>query len=215
MKLAKQIIQKSKQANAWSLGNQVLYDLCRKYFKHINEKAIIGKIWLIGRAYAAAIERRKQKKEINDDFYINAVVPRIMHSKLDERLAELKHHNEITNDNLTLVLQTHHYLMTIFHKLTGLEKRSLAAKYLHFHLPNLFYIYDSRAASAVNKLAPKLKPIDIGKIKRKHVDEIYETFVLKCQILRAEIKESYKMEISPRELDNLLILKANHENRNK
>jgi len=41
------------------LGNTVLYDLCKSYPRHDEEDVIASKIWLIGRAYAAAIERGK------------------------------------------------------------------------------------------------------------------------------------------------------------
>jgi len=37
----------------------------------------------------------------------------------------------------------------LFSKISGLNKRSLASKYLHFHVPELFYISDSRAYDAM------------------------------------------------------------------
>lgn len=46
----------------WSFGNQILYDMCLKNPSHTNENVIIGKIWLIGRSYAAAIERIKENR---------------------------------------------------------------------------------------------------------------------------------------------------------
>jgi hypothetical protein len=44
--------------------------------------------------------------------------------------------------------------MTVLRDLTGLEKRALASKYLHFHLPRLFFIYDSRAAGVMRRVSP-------------------------------------------------------------
>lgn len=41
----------------WHIGDEVLYDMCRKYPAHDREDVIAAKAWLIGRAYAAAIER--------------------------------------------------------------------------------------------------------------------------------------------------------------
>jgi len=39
---------------------------------------------LIGRAYAASIERRREKISINDDFYAMVVVPEIKKSNIDK-----------------------------------------------------------------------------------------------------------------------------------
>jgi hypothetical protein len=59
----------------WDFGNEVLYDLCKNNFDHKDSAKILSKVWLIGRSYSAAIERRRNKDEINDDFYIDKVVP--------------------------------------------------------------------------------------------------------------------------------------------
>jgi hypothetical protein len=45
----------SKYLGGW--GNHILYRMCHKQPGHTNVDVIAGKIWLIGRAYAAAIER--------------------------------------------------------------------------------------------------------------------------------------------------------------
>lgn len=50
------------ETTPWDLGNQVLYDVCRQNPDHTDEQAIIAKILLIGRTYAAAIERRGQNR---------------------------------------------------------------------------------------------------------------------------------------------------------
>ena len=41
----------------WNLGNEMLYQLCRDYPDHKAPEVITAKVWLIGRSYAAAIER--------------------------------------------------------------------------------------------------------------------------------------------------------------
>ena len=58
----------------WDLGNEVLYSLCHDYPKHDRGDAIIAKIWLIGRSYAAAIERRKNADPLHD-FYAGKSAP--------------------------------------------------------------------------------------------------------------------------------------------
>ncbi len=114
-----------------ALGNKVLYNLCTEHPLH-NEADIVGaKIWLIGRAYAAAIERRKKYRgEPNDDFYKNRVIPTILGSKIDERLDSLNKYTSVTEENIPKILEVHKYLLDIFREISGLEKRSLSSKYL-------------------------------------------------------------------------------------
>ncbi|AJH77677.1 hypothetical protein [Heyndrickxia coagulans] len=57
-----QDIQKCIAGNGWSFGNEILYEMCRKNPDHNKADVIVGKIWLIGRSYAAAIENRKTEK---------------------------------------------------------------------------------------------------------------------------------------------------------
>lgn len=59
MKLTKRDVDLAKADDIWTLGNETLYKLCRDYPEHKTDKAIAAKIWLIGRAYAAAVEAEK------------------------------------------------------------------------------------------------------------------------------------------------------------
>ena len=65
--------------------------------------------------------------------------------ELDKRIDNLKKFDSITKDNLKEIVGTHLFLTNAFQDISGQDKRSLASKYLHFHVPNMFYIYDSRA----------------------------------------------------------------------
>ncbi len=73
MNITKRDVDLAKTDDIWALGNETLYKLCRDHPEHKNDKAIVAKIWLIGRSYAAAIERRKNKAAnnpiVNDAFY--------------------------------------------------------------------------------------------------------------------------------------------------
>lgn len=51
-----QDIQKAITEDGWRFGNKILYDMCYNNPEHTNKEVVIGKIWLIGRSYAAAIE---------------------------------------------------------------------------------------------------------------------------------------------------------------
>jgi hypothetical protein len=109
----------------WDLGNHVLYSLCKNHPKHDLGEAIIAKVWLIGRSYAAAIERRKNADETSDDFYEITVVEKIKNSNLDNWLANLP--NQVIDpwNELGQVITVHKRLMDLFSDLTGMEKRAL------------------------------------------------------------------------------------------
>lgn len=148
----KEDVIKAGKPNVWDAGNKVLYDLCANNFTHDNKSNIISKVWLIGRAYAAAIERRKDNRDIdNDTFYTTLVVKAFQESKIDDHLSRLNKYESITTDNIALILEAHNILVKSIAKITGNKKRSLVSKYLHFHLPELFFIYDSRAVNALRQ----------------------------------------------------------------
>ena len=95
---------------------------------------VIGKIWLIGRAYAAAIERRKGNFNFEgDDFYVEVVAPRIINSGIDSWLSPFQQDQNIDRNNMQLTLKVHADVTNLFYEISGLKKRSLASKYLHFH----------------------------------------------------------------------------------
>lgn len=187
----------------WDLGNEVLYSLCQQHPKHDMGNAIIAKVWLIGRSYAAAIERRKNAEETSDDFYEITVVEKIKKSNLDDWLANLP--NQVLDPwhELGSVITVHKRLMDIFSDLTGLGKRALASKYLHFHRPDLFFIYDSRAKEAITKITPR--PNEIKDITAEESDSEYHIFCRRSQCLRDSISERFGETLTPRQIDKILL----------
>lgn len=202
IELNKNLIDKAQKQKGWEFGNRILYDMCRDYPNHNMRDQVIGKFWLIGRAYAAAIERRKTANESNDHFYTEKVAPTIQKSKIDIWLKSLKKIEFLSYENLRCILIVHKNLLNLIKNLTGLEKRSLSSKYLHFHFPHLFFIYDSRAVSSIRKFtSPCGNKINFG----EDIDTEYAKFCLRCLKLKDEIKTKYNEELTPRELDNLLL----------
>jgi hypothetical protein len=52
--LTTKFIREAISQTAWDFGNKILYNMCRAKREHKEDQVIIGKIWLIGRTYAAA-----------------------------------------------------------------------------------------------------------------------------------------------------------------
>lgn len=192
----------TEREDLWDLGNEVLYKLCEDHPTHTNKQAIIAKIWLIGRSYSAAIERRKNAEENSDDFYDTTVVEKMLASEIDEWLNCLPAQIDNPWTDLGVVVTTHKKLVDLFYEITGLEKRSLASKYLHFHRRDLFFIYDSRAREAIAKITPRIKKDIIG----EEFDPEYKSFVRRCQYLKEDIENKYGTVLSPRQIDKLLLI---------
>src|SRR4051812_10162681 len=117
-------LNKYRSSKYWDHGNEILYDLCRRNFHHEKDDAILTKVLFIGRIYAAAVERRKRYREIeNDKFYTGKILQAIKKSKIDKLTGGLKG-KMLTEENIPGILKAHHKLMQELLKITALEKRS-------------------------------------------------------------------------------------------
>jgi hypothetical protein len=200
----KKLVAKTKITPS-DLANEVLYELCQQYPRHDDPGAIYAKILLIGRSHAAAIERRDKDLEIpNDEFYERKVVPGIQRSSLDEWIDQAAATPGVTAESLHVLLSVHSKLTRLFARLTDREQRSLASKYLHFHLPEHFFLYDTRAVRALGFLKGVIgKRFVVPKNARYDIE--YERLVRKCLKLRIEALKLGIAPLTPRSVDNLLL----------
>ena len=198
-------LAQSGEGDKWVIGNEVLYQMCQKYPNHTDESEIIAKVWLIGRSYAAAVERRRQKDQDSlvrgDLFYEQCVAPALKEHELDNRMDTVKQYASIEEGAIVPILELHNYLLMKLEAITHDCKRSLASKYLHFHLPSLFFIYDRIAYSVLNKLLPHHKT---SRKVQENYDVEYQPFFLKMLDLRDKIQREHQCVLGPRELDRLL-----------
>lgn len=195
--------------NPWAVSDKVLYRLCRDYPRHDDARAVTAKVLLIGRSYAAALERGRSSagdSEAPNDLFYTRDVPRVLgDSELDQRITALRANLDIAAALLS-ILETHSYLCGLFAELTGKTKRSLASKYLHFHLPDLFFIFDSRAVSGLRFLeegrrSPRAPVPQDG-------DAQYCRFVTQALILRNKLQREFSVHLTPRHVDRLLLAAA-------
>lgn len=199
-------INKAKQKNVWDFGNKLLYEMCNDTFTHTHDDQILAKVLFIGRIYAVAIERRRNKKEtLGDDFYIDTVAPAFKNSDLDKHLAALKKIKQIGLNEVKQILETHFYLTSFINKITDLNKRSFSSKYLHFHLPELFFIYDSRAVKGIQYFINRVPGNYVHLTQLNTVDENYAKFYCKCFELKKQIEENYHTSLTNRQFDNLIL----------
>jgi hypothetical protein len=181
-----------------SYGNEVLYKMCQKEPLHQNIDIIKSKIWIIGRSYSAAVERKA-----GENFCIDSLAKYIAKSKLDIHIKEIRQIKRSDINNISKILEAHKYFTNIFKKFTGIEKRSLASKYLHFHSPKSVFIYDSIASKKVREIITEHKLR--FKLTRNFDDE-YEAFCYRCLFYRDNLLEKeYGGFATPRRLDMELL----------
>lgn len=60
----------NKANELWQFGNNILYKMCQSNFEHTKQEIIAGKLWIIGRSYAAALERRKKYNNISSEDFL-------------------------------------------------------------------------------------------------------------------------------------------------
>jgi hypothetical protein len=188
----------------WARGDRTLYELCDEEPTHTDLQSVIAKVWLIGRAYAAAIERGRDKTTDTDTLtQLYEVTARsLMESDLDSHLNKLRCYVKIDHNNKRDVLSAHLHLLDVLLNVTRKRKRSFAAKYLHFHCPSVVPIYDSYAEGTLRKLVPTPSLIP------KNYDHAYADFVERFIILREQLSHQYGRVLTPRQLDRLLWLKG-------
>lgn len=198
-------MQEAKEEDIWNFSNKVLYDLCKKHPKHDDLEVTVAKIHIIGRTYAAPLERIKNKdKPIDtDELYEKVATNLKKNTKIRRSIAALRRKKRIDN-NKELALKTHKKLVDIFEELSGMEKHSLASKYLHFHAPNLFFIYDKRTRKGFSAICPNYRTT---RKRSGQFDDKYENFFLKMLDLQEWIKKKFRVTLSPRQLDRLLLEK--------
>jgi hypothetical protein len=189
------------------LYNNILYEMCRDYPNHTDPSEIFAKLLMIGRVYAASLERRKGKQSQyrGDEFFLKCAVPTLSRSAIDSWFAELRiaatdvRYRERQNIRLTLAI--HFKLLTKLKTISGMNNRSLTSKYLHFHFPNAFYIYDSRAVASLRRLEDRGARF----VSNRGVDQEYENFAQRCDGFNSRIESVIGRRVSPRELDKILL----------
>lgn len=192
------------ELNSWGWANEVLYRMCREEPLHTDVDVIAGEVWLIGRAYSAAIERGAGKHfEPDENFYFSRVAPMVKESGIDSWLASVRTIDRVTIDNVKEVLLVHQEVADLFRKIAGLGKESLASKYLHFHLPNAFFIFDSLADAKIKECSKRWKS-DVS--ADAMFDTAYTKFVYRCLWYRDNVFDpALGRESTPRELDRYLL----------
>lgn len=191
----------------WAVSDGVLYSLCKKHQDHQDTRASTAKMLLIGRTYAASAERGRSAGNSaslsGDAFYTKALPRALKRSRLDALMDLVRSERYATEENVVASLAVHSELMKVLRELTGVEKRSLASKYLHFHVPQLFFLFDSRADATLSRISPIRKRS--SSLRALGGDLAYTRFVSCALALRGQLEARFGVRLSPRYLDRILL----------
>jgi hypothetical protein len=194
--------------------NEILYRMCSEQPDHAEPEVVASKIQLIGRSYAATLERGAGDGFSYDEFGREFVSR--YGEELDSYLMDLRKTGRIEqSENQEKLLCTHQFLMNALgcltrhdRRLEGATKRSLASKYLHFHSPLNVFIYDS---VVVAQLAKEVRgaSLPLADSSRHTVDSDYAKFVNQILYYRGiEEGRTSGIRLSPRRLDTELYIRG-------
>jgi hypothetical protein len=207
MNLSRRDVQRAldDRRDLWTFGNSVLYDLCSEYPRHQYNAEVAAKVWLIGRSYAAAVERGVRNVDgmprDTTQFYRKRVALPIRRSGIDRHIQKLHEIGRIRIDSAPVVLAAHARLTEVLAKSLGDRKRSFVSKYLHFHAPEAVPIYDSLAVASLKRHTARrvAVPQEWGSC-----DPDYAKFLARYFIFHGEIKRLFGYDLTPRQVDRLL-----------
>lgn len=172
---------------------RALYELCFLRRDHLNTRIVHDKLNLIARLPSSGGERAP--------FSIEAIAHRLEKSGIDHWFSALRTAEDIS---IASLLDLHARIMPVFGELPEDEARTLASRYLHFHFPELFCIYDAALDQSMqNLLAQAAMP------EQPTADAVYAAYFQRCRLLCERLSPMLGRRLSLNELE--CVLRAWHD----
>lgn len=169
---------------------RALYELCFMHRHHFSDDIVADKLRMLVRLCA-------DRGILVRDFSPEYIAHRLGRAHVDRWFGGLATAEKL---DVALLLEVHRHMLRLFEELGEIEARSLASKYLHFHFPELFYVYDSRVAAA----AVILGEGECGFLALAEHDPAYGRFYACARKLTDKMTPLVGRRLSPRELDRVL-----------
>jgi hypothetical protein len=138
----------------WGAVDDVLYRLCRETPSHESKAAVIAKVALIERAYAAGLERQVEFETGQQPIVVAGEYVFENGQTVDQIIGTLIPIREpLTSDGMRAIVEAHGRFTDLLRGVTrkkAMSPRSFTSKYLHFHCP-IVPIYDEYARQAVTR----------------------------------------------------------------
>jgi hypothetical protein len=188
----------------WALVDDVLYGLCRQYPTHTVRGQVVAKVAVIGRAYAASVERCISPPPGTQALMLAADHLYEHGAEVDDIVETISLADEpLTEEGIALIVEQHGRLVKLIAALPECSRRprSFASKYLHFHHP-VVPIFDSYAVEHLSKLVhwdKDIVPFD----KPKGADPEYWDFCVRLFRLYRKCRQA-GLEVTTKQLDTFL-----------
>ncbi|NOW46683.1 hypothetical protein FHW96_002843 [Novosphingobium sp. SG751A] len=210
------------QQAAGGMGNTVLYRMVRDYPDHKDPAIVQDKMLIIGRVYSAAVTRGGGSKGEDsaseaDGLYqhlARAVVEQGV--ELDRMIEQCRNIGRVSFRNLSQIIETHRFLNDLIvssikqwrgrtadgtRKVHG--RTSFVSKYLHFHAPMAFFIYDSIVNDTLKLLMGRNSRIEWSE---DFGDDLRNTYARHCyHMLRCTQNYYSGVKWNPRLIDGHLM----------
>jgi hypothetical protein len=177
---------------------RALYEMCFLHRNHFQDEVVADKLRLIARLFA-------EGGPVASAFSAEATAHGLGQSGIDRWFGALATAEQI---DAALLLEVHKRVMDVFAAMPEAEARAMAARYLHFHFPELFYIHDSVLERAARSLT---EGGACGYLALAQHDPAYGRFFACCRRLTERLVPLVGRRLSPRELDRVLRAWAEHE----
>jgi hypothetical protein len=178
----------AKFQTEWGLVDEVLYRVCRDHPGHDSARVAVGKVALIGRAYAAGLERQVNVMEGEQAVVKAGLLLHAESKRVDAIIKPLRNLPEpLDPAKAGLIVEQHGLLTELLQRTTRSGQsgprsaRSFASKYLHFHCPAV-PIYDEYVRSTIARMAP-WDSQHLPSAKPPRGDEAYWRYVVSFQRL--------------------------------
>ena len=195
-----------KDWTRYSKVESILYEMCRKWPSHKDLSAVQAKVIIIGRTFAAGLERLGGKDKHEGIFDTVANILFKNRNRLDAEISRLSRSKTLSVDSAEKVLSLHGYTVGLLREGTKsqLNFRSFASKYLHFHIP-IVPIFDSTALHILTEWYPRRKFQDSIQIPYKgKYDSVYAEFLGQFMLYFSDLNE-LKLRPTVKSADQYLI----------
>jgi len=195
-----------KEWSRYLRTDNILYDMCKRWPHHNDLPAVQAKVTIIGRTYAAGLERK------GGEDYRKGILETVANTlnknstRIDRDVATLRNLKQLSMIVQDCILGTHGNMVSLLRKetKTKLNFRSFVSKYLHFHAP-IVPLFDSRASSVIRELYPWRRSRNRIRIFHKEsYDEVYSKFFAQFMLYFNDLKE-LKLSPTVRRADYYLI----------
>lgn len=141
-----------ERLRVYSKADGILYDMCREWSDHKNIGIVQAKVRIIGRVYAAGLERKGERDKLKGIYETIAEIFHENRAWIDSEVKELNKFKTLSKSSYEGILSVHGNMVKLLRKETRskLHFRSFVSKYLHFHSP-IVPLFDSVASNTINR----------------------------------------------------------------